>query len=249
MPKSQKSISITWWETQLAKPQITALIVMMGIAALIIHQMLPCGLKYTLATIVTYPVVTAVILTVIMILGYFNWLAGLVALCVFVFILFPYNKRVVQYGLPKTEGFTSNEDNKESDNYDMLDTTQIKSLFQPGFLSKKLKDARELTREVAGETAARAKMEQYIDKRTKIQSSNNTSGREKFANGGDKAIPMRRFNPGSEEDANLLLTMDAMDDIKDRIKYKYEDKKYLKRYIRQKLEEVVDLLELVNEEE
>lgn len=256
--KKTSSSSVAWWQDQLANPRLTALIVMAGISALVIHQLLPWPLKFTLASIVTYPIVTVVILVGIMVLGYFNWVAGLVLLGLLVFVLLPYNRRVMARQHERSrnkEGFTSSDsDDFTIDNSDdMTDTSQIKSLFQPGFLRKKLEDARSLNREVSDEHEARNKMERFLDKRAKNsqgQGQGQRHGKEKFVGvQGDKAIPMRRFNPGSEEDANLLLTMDAMDDIKDRIKYKYEDKKYLKRYIRQKLEEVVDLLDLVHEED
>lgn len=253
---SSKSINTTWWQDRLSNPRLTALVIMCGLTALVVHQLLPWSMKSTLANIVTYPVVTAFILAGIMVVGYFNWVAGLVALALLVFVILPYNRKVVSLHQRRQEGFTSNIDDRSESTpettTDMTDTTQIKSLFQPGFLSKKLEEARNLTREVSGEAHAKEKMERFLDKRSRNNKSHNKDGKEKFEevrSNGDKAIPMRRFNPGSEEDANLLLTMDAMDDIKDRIKFKYEDKKYLKRYIRQKLEEVVDLLDLVQEED
>ena len=74
--------------------------------------------------------------------------------------------------------------------------------------------------------------------------------KEKFTaelDGNARAIQQRKFNPASQEDMNLLETMGICEDIRDRIKYNYEDTKYLKRHIKEKLEEVVDLLDLVDD--
>ena len=62
-----------------------------------------------------------------------------------------------------------------------------------------------------------------------------------------KEILKRKFDPTNEEDSNLLLTMEACAEINDRIKYNYENKEYLKRYIRDKLEEIIELLNLIDE--
>lgn len=258
--KSKSHIQQPIWIEILSSPQITGLVVMFGIAFLIIYQMLPYTTRATITTITTYPLVTVFILSAIMFIGYFNWLAALFALAIFAYILTTFRRqRGDPYGSKIHEGFDSgdrsNDNGSDDEVADLSNTDDIKSLFQPGFLRRRLDDARKLTKEVHGETAARNKMERFLDRRMANNSNISNTSKERFnnnsKNGGDsaKAIQLRRFNPGSEEDANLLLAMDIMDDIKDRIKYKYEDKKYLKRYIKQKLEEVVDLLGLVDDDD
>lgn len=258
MPKKTKStsketnISPIWCEL-LASPQLTGLVLMFAITILIIHQMLPQTTRNAIAVIVAYPIITLVMLSAIMCIGYFNWIAGLICLILLAYMLLPFKDHSNVAGT-QMEGFSSSE----GDVPDLSNPDDIKSLFKPGFFRTKLEEARKLNREVNGETAARDKMERFLDKRLSVgkgqggRSGIKKRGRERFNNsggGGEKAIQQRRFNPGSEEDANLLLTMDIMDDINDRIKFKYEDKKYLKRYIRQKLEEVVELLGLLDDED
>jgi len=237
------------WCKLLASPQLTGLSLMFCITILIILHMLPQTTRTLISIIIAYPLVTILLLSAIMLIGYYNWIIALFFIVLLAYILLPFS--TIRGGYETTtEGFTSKGKDGDNEVPDLSSPEDIKSLFKPGFLRSKLNDARNLTREVNGENAARDKMEKFLDKRLV---SSNKHTKERFNNnsgsGAEKAIPQRRFNPGSEEDANLLLTMDIMDDINDRIKYKYEDKKYLKRYIKQKLEEVVDLLGLVNDED
>ena len=60
-------------------------------------------------------------------------------------------------------------------------------------------------------------------------------------------IPKRKFNLDNDEDMNLLNTREICKDIINRINFKYEDNDYLKKYIGTRIEEIVDLNELLNE--
>ena len=62
-----------------------------------------------------------------------------------------------------------------------------------------------------------------------------------------KPIPQRKFNPADKEDTDLLMVMDHFKDISNRIKYEYEDNRYLKKYIKDKLEDIIDTLDLVDD--
>ena len=60
-------------------------------------------------------------------------------------------------------------------------------------------------------------------------------------------IPKRKFNLDNDEDMNLLNTREICKDIINRINFKYEDNDYLKKYIGTRIEEIVDLNELLND--
>lgn len=159
------------------------------------------------------------------------------------------------------EGFKS--DSKEKSN---LSTSQkrkykedeedlqgkIKDLFAGGPFSKSLEDYRGARKELLDEEAAEDNMLKYENKRNK-RSSNNSNNRkkEKFGNTSKEkfqSVPMRKFNPAEKEDTNLLLVMEHCKDIQNRIEYEYEDITYLKKYIKDKLEKIIDLLDLVEED-
>ena len=61
-------------------------------------------------------------------------------------------------------------------------------------------------------------------------------------------IKKREFNLGKQEDKNLLYTKETLKDIINRINYEYEDIDYLKKYIGNKFEEIIDLLDLLQDD-
>lgn len=174
------------------------------------------------------------------------------------------------------EGFISKEELKDLDKKDeeeglSLGDNKIKGLFKPGYFGKRLTAARQKNKEQFNNTMAKNKamlalekkkrrMKQKAKSRNEFEDIEDASDledlEETFSDNQDetssgkksgKAILKRKFDPTNEEDSNLLLTMEACSEIKDRISYNYENKDYLKRYIRDKLEEIIELLNLVDE--
>lgn len=62
------------------------------------------------------------------------------------------------------------------------------------------------------------------------------------------AIQKRKFDLQKDEDTNLLNTREICKDIINRINYEYEDISYLKKYIASRIEEIVDLNNLLEKE-
>lgn len=184
----------------------------------------------------------AVVLVLCLAITYFNWIAGLLLLFLVICVLFPIT--LSNDTKSKVEGFISNSNiHKNNAKNDIsLNNKHIQSLFEPGLLGKRVAEYRETNKRLKAENAAREKnIEIMNSKRSqKLGAKNKGRQQEDF-----KEIELRRFDPTSEEDMNLLLTMEHCSDIQNRIKYIYEDNKYLKKYIREKLEDIVDLLDLV----
>ena len=63
-----------------------------------------------------------------------------------------------------------------------------------------------------------------------------------------QTIQPRTFDPSNEEDTNLLITKEILQDMTNRIEYNYESNKYLKKYIKHRVEEIVDLNKLIEDE-
>ena len=74
-------------------------------------------------------------------------------------------------------------------------------------------------------------------------SNNRSSTKEKF-----QTVEKRSFNPNDEEDTNLLITKEVLTDMNNRIQYNFESKKYLKKYLKHRIEEVVELNKLLDDE-
>lgn len=61
-------------------------------------------------------------------------------------------------------------------------------------------------------------------------------------------IPKRKFNLDKREDKILIYSKEVLKDIINRINYEYDDREYLKKYIGNKFEEIIDLLGLLEDE-
>jgi len=85
------------------------------------------------------------------------------------------------------------------------------------------------------------------DKRKK-ESFKNTgkekrNNKEKF-----QTIEVRALDPSNEEDTNLLITKEILQDMLNRIEYNYESNKYLRKYIKHRVEEIIDVNKLMDDE-
>ena len=75
-------------------------------------------------------------------------------------------------------------------------------------------------------------------------SKKSVSGKEEF-----QTIEIRSFDPSNEEDTNLIITKEILQDMLNRIKYNFESNKYLKKYLKHRIEEIVDINKLIDEDE
>lgn len=75
-------------------------------------------------------------------------------------------------------------------------------------------------------------------------SSNSKRKKENF-----QTVDKRKFDPSIEEDTNLLITKEIFQDMINRIEYNYETVPYLKKYIKHRLEEIIDINNLLKDED
>ena len=64
-----------------------------------------------------------------------------------------------------------------------------------------------------------------------------------------QTIDTRAFDPTNEEDTNLLITKEVLQDMINRIDYKFETNIYLKKYLKHRIEEIVELNKLLDDDE
>ena len=58
---------------------------------------------------------------------------------------------------------------------------------------------------------------------------------------------MREFDPSNEEDTNFLITKEVLQDMINRIDYNFESNEYLKKYLKHRIEEIVEVNQLIDE--
>ena len=64
-----------------------------------------------------------------------------------------------------------------------------------------------------------------------------------------KKIEKRKFNPSNQDDTNLMITKEILNDMVNRIEYKYEDTPYLKKYLRHRIEDIIETNDLLDDDE
>ena len=78
----------------------------------------------------------------------------------------------------------------------------------------------------------------------KSKANSNSFSKENF-----KTVETRKFDPSSEEDTNLLITKEILNDMINRTEYNYESTKYLKKYLKHRIEEIVEMNKLLEDDE
>jgi hypothetical protein len=237
-------------------PRFLYTVLLTGASLIAVCHLLPVNTQSAIANLLRNPFILTVLLVSVMIIGYYNFLAGILLLLMATCFILPMQR----HSTTEKEGF---------ENAVSIKNPSIMSLFD-GPLSKQLKQQKAEADEFRDiKKAKETAME--LDEIRKFKSGNNPHKKDSTKSGKSKAgkttdtegedeeftdsmpnrktIEQRKFNPADNDDMNLLMTQEICDDIQNRIKYVYEDKNYLKKYIREKLEEIVDLLDLVSDDE
>lgn len=251
--------------------KLTILTIFSLSSLLIIYLMLPCNTQIILSNILKHPLIISTLLILSLLISFINTSISISLIIFLIAIYFGnsnYNKQncynnenrrnsnkvndkldMAKVNIAKLEGFKNKDDVKNKFKQKEEDLQgKITSLFNEGPFSKSLKNYKKSQYELQNEDIASDNMSIYENKKRqnkKKEKFGNTSNksREKF-----KSVPLRKFNPANKDDTNLLLVMEHCGDIKNRIEYEFEDITYLKKYIKDKLEKIIDLLDLVEDE-
>jgi hypothetical protein len=246
----------------LGDPNFTKIAVMSLGILLVIYLMLPCHIQIMFQTLLQHPVILSCILVFCLLIGYLNTTVAF-SLVFFIAVLY-FNHSVpgVNLGLGCIDNSNNKEGFKSKSSVDVesdeeVINNKIKDLFaSPGPFVKSFNESKEALKDIKKKQRAEEAMldlETKTEKRkarkerfsnTSSGSGSSGSGREDF-----KPIPQRKFNPAEKEDTDLLMVMEHCKDISNRIKYEYEDSRYLKKYIKDKLGDIIEVLDLVDDDE
>lgn len=235
-------------------PRFTYMVLLTGVSVIAISHLLPPATQVALANLIRHPVILTSLLVICMAVGYYNFITGLLLLLLTTCFVLPMTSSQALHGDARSvhEGFKSGTGNDVS-----LKNPAILNLFD-GPLGRTLAKQKKEADEFNDIKKAEDRELEYNERRKfKKAKSEDEHEQEDFEDTDDKpkgkkqkketfkTVELRKFNPADNDDMNLLMTMEICDDIKNRIKYVYEDTGYLKKYIREKLEEIVDMLDLV----
>jgi len=85
--------------------------------------------------------------------------------------------------------------------------------------------------------------EKFKDTKGRKSHKNGKGSKEKF-----QTVEVRALDPSNEDDTNLLITKEILQDMLNRIEYNYESNKYLRKYIKHRVEEIIDINKLTEDE-
>lgn len=240
-------------------PRFTYMVLITGVSVIAISHLLPPTTQVALANLIRHPVILTALLVICMVIGYYNFITGLLILLLITCFVLPMIRQPTTISqVILNEGFKDGG-NKDSINNDVsLKNPAILNMFD-GPLGRTLAKQKQEADEFNNIKKAEERELEYYERRKfkkandklleedeieDFEDTHETPKGKKQKKETFKTVEQRKFNPADNDDMNLLMTMEICDDIKNRIKYVYEDNGYLKKYIREKIEEIVDMLDL-----
>ena len=242
------------------------------------YHLLNRNIRTSITNFVTLPVILILCMTLILAIGYYNITLGLLMTASLFIVLYPLDNVMPKQNnnISLTEGFTNNNDRKRQktkyiktsgDRQQTVD--KFKNYFRDIFDEAINEEKEEMEDMIKENLLTKLEHERNNNKRgdkfndtsnknSKIKESmtdvikNNTpnvSRKVKKRSQNFQTIKVRKFDPTSDEDTNLLITKEILEDIINRITYQYESSDYLKRYISTRLQEIIKLNKLLNLDE
>lgn len=224
-------------------PQIAFFIIMSIILLITCYSFIASPIRTTLSTILSNPVVILFAMVSIIILGYFNINIAILLLILFFLAL---------YGIDnssKTEYFTTKNMQAKEENDKKIDekVNNIKNVVL-STINKFRDDSNNDYKNAILENKQNIYKEEKHNNKRKQNLSSKESNKVKDNFNDVQTIQYRTFDPSNEEDTNFLITKEILQDIVNRIEYNYESSKYLKKYIKHRIEEIVEINKLVDDD-
>ena len=259
-------------------PNINFFIIMLLILLISCYTFINMSLKYMIASFVSNPIVILFILIFVILIGFYNINIAVLVLLLLFIILYGttiFNNK----NSNKIEGFTNNSNYEDdSDNDSDSDSDDENDYNKEKFLNtttndesksdetvSKIKDAllgnmhkikdngeSEYQKSLLENKQIQYRNEKKINKQKKRNNKSNNNSSNNSNNSKKEnfqTINTRAFDPSKEEDTNFLITKEILQDMINRIDYNFESSKYLKKYLKHRVEEIVDLNKLLDDDD
>ncbi len=254
-------------------PHINFFIIMNLILIISCYSLMNDHTKYSIKYFISNPFITLISIIGIIIIGYFNINIGILCLVLLFIIIYTYPSSSTN-----VEGFTSesnsivvnsiedvkrvkkeyvNKINSKLDKQHKESKQKLKDDNQNN-LENKIKSVTKVFTDqlhVPEQMANHEFKQGLLENKQKILESeqhhnknkkktNNKRKKENF-----QTVELRTFDPSNEVDTNLLITKEILHDMINRIEFNYETVPYLKKYLRHRLEEIIDINKLLNDDD
>ena len=215
---------------------------------ILFYEYLDNNIKCEIYNTISNPIIVVILIGLIGIILKYNFTMGIMLALSFVIIitLKPCNKKTTK--TTKTTK-TNNTNNKIHSSFN---NTNIEGFKNKTFLEKTITN---ITNSLQEGIQENKKLENSLnnissENETSDKSSKNNSNsnsKSKSNNNSNKLeIPKRKFELDKRDDKVLIYSKEVLKDIINRINYEYDDRDYLKKYIGNKFEEIIDLLGLLD---
>ena len=204
---------------------------------ILFYEYLDNNIKCEIYNTITKPIIVVLLIGLIGIILKYNFTIGIMLALSFVIIitLKPCNKKNNETKINKSRSRFNNTDIEGFKNKTFLEKTinNITNSLQEGIQeNKKLENS---LNNISSENTEHNK-----------SNKNNTNTNSKSPNNSNKLeIPKRKFDLDKRDDKVLIYSKEVLKDIINRINYEFDDRDYLKKYIGNKFEEIIDLLGLL----
>ena len=204
---------------------------------ILFYEYLDNNIKCEIYNTITKPIIVVLLIGLIGIILKYNFTIGIMLALSFVIIitLKPCNKK--------------NNDTNRNKSRSRFNNTNIEGFKNKTFLEKTINN---ITNSLQEGIQENKKLENSLNnissENTEYNKSNknNTNTNSKSPNNANKLeIPKRKFDLDKRDDKVLIYSKEVLKDIINRINYEFDDRDYLKKYIGNKFEEIIDLLGLL----
>jgi hypothetical protein len=248
-------------------PNITFFIIMLLVLLISCYGFISNPIKNTLTYILSNPIVILFSICTIILIAYFNITIGALTLILLFLCIYGSNSNKDNNGSANgiMEHFADKpskldkmkEDEKKVDEQiksikDTVLTTFNKfkdvgsSEYKQALLDNKKKLFESEKNNNSKKISSNTQKDNFDDienTSSKSTKSKPNSKKEKF-----QTVTRRTFDPTNEEDTNLQITKEILQDMINRIEYDYESSKYLRKYIKHRIEEIIEINKLTDDE-
>jgi hypothetical protein len=254
-------------------PNIAFFIIMLLVLLISCYGFISNPIKNTLAYILSNPIVILFSICTIIIIAYFNITIGVLILILLFICIYGSNVNITKQTMGNNSfanGIMEHFSNQPSKLDKMKEdekkvNEQVKSIkdtilttfnkfkdvgtsdYKQALLDNKKKLFESEKNNNSKKTSRKTQKDTFDDIETSIP--NKITSKNKFATKKDKfqTINRRTFDPTNEDDTNLQITKEILQDMINRIEYDYENSKYLHKYIKHRIEEIIEINKLTDD--
>jgi hypothetical protein len=255
-------------------PNIAFFIIMLLILLISCYGFISNPIKNTLAYILSNPIIILFSICIIIIIAYFNITIGALTLILLFLCIYGSNTNFTNQTTGNhnfSNGIMEHFSDKPSKLEKMKEdekkvNDQVKSIkdtilttfnkfkdvgssdYKQALLDNKKKLFESEKNNNSKKTSSNTQKDTFDDIENEPSTHNKPTPKPKTKKEKFQTVNRRTFDPTNEEDTNLQITKEILQDVINRIEYDYESSKYLHKYIKHRIEEIIEINKLTDDE-